>query len=260
VLICGGGAEGPCEAEIGIRRSNTTEAPISAVLVPSTYCVIPRASVWVRRLVEYCVWFEAKLRGRLTREEQVQALPCTVMRCARSMRDGMTGVPVSSPQIYICECFRDMSPPVYTTTGSALTALSTPSVHVTVAQPAFAWMNPAQIGPTMQPAAHAVLKSPYACAYAPDAPKSPGRCFSFATTTYVNSAMSGVMLTAIQVPIRKRSAQRSTFCPIVSCVTRRRRIQNGNDATNPIVAGHRGPYLSESRPGGPSQRHSSERR
>jgi hypothetical protein len=152
-------------------------------------------------------------------------------------------------QSYIHECFLDMSPPVYTTMGSALTALSTPRVQVTVPQPAFAWTNPAQIGPTMQPAAQAVLKSPYACAYAPEAPNSPGCCFSFATTTYVNSAISGVMLTAIHVPIRKRSAQSSTFCPIVSCVTRRRRIQNGNDAINPIVAGHRGPYLSDRRPG-----------
>ncbi|KFZ06685.1 hypothetical protein V502_09893 [Pseudogymnoascus sp. VKM F-4520 (FW-2644)] len=56
------------------------------------------------------------------------------------------------------------------------------------------------MGPTRQPPANAITNSPYACAYAPFAPKIPGVRTSFASTIYVISAMSGGITAASAVP------------------------------------------------------------
>lgn len=130
------------------------------------------------------------------------------------------------------------------TAGTALTILNNPTVQVIVFHPALRSMKPPQSGPTRVPPANAMLKSPYAWAYAPDGPKMPGRFFSLARMRYVISAMMGATINAVAQPMRTKRTTISTLWPIVFSSTNRRRTRGGRARTKPAVTSHLGPYRS----------------
>lgn len=149
----------------------------------------------------------------------------------------------SSPSSCFCHfppC-RPIKPPAQTNVGTAVTALSKPKLQAIVPHPALSLTKPAHIGPTNVPPAHAMLNKPYACAYAPLFPNKPGLRLSFASTTYAISAISGENTRASAAPASASSAQRSTFCWMELCVTKRRHMKMGQTRRKPDVASQRGP-------------------
>lgn len=143
-----------------------------------------------------------------------------------------------------CPFRSPIHPPMKRSTGTLVAAHSTPKLQLMVPHPARSLMRPAERGPIMLPVANALLKRPYACAVAPLLPKIPGRSFSFSSTVRTISVNTGVTTKVIERPMRARSAQRSTSCSRLACVTNRSRTKNGTRAKSPPAAGIRGPCLS----------------
>src|SRR4051794_1853936 len=95
---------------------------------------------------------------------------------------------------------------------------------------------------------NAALNNPYACAYAPVRPNSPGSLLSFSVTRFVTSAISGAITSVNAKPITVSSAHNRHTSPAVLYLTNPSSTQNGSARTNPAVANNRGPHLSDNHP------------